>query len=169
MALSKQAGASRAGRFCWILVVSRDRIEFRHENHRGPDRVSNYRDTAMRNISRMSVRQDGIDKTFVVTSDSSRRPRNILSSLPPFIHTYMYFSFSLDSLPAACSLVRLIDATRFLRVITAARSSRTGLICQSRSNLSVEVIVCVCVCVKAFNSEFVSGAVSSPRIREYAE
>lgn len=75
------------------------------------DRVSNYRDTAMRN---MSVRQDGIDKAFVVTSGSSRRLTDILSPPSPAVN----ISLSLSRGPRLTR--RLIDAIRFLRVITVA-------------------------------------------------
>lgn len=64
------------------VVRESDRVSTRKPSQ--PDRVSNYRDIAMRNISCMSVRQDDIDKAFVVTSGSSRRPRDILS-LSPFL------------------------------------------------------------------------------------
>jgi hypothetical protein len=80
-----------------------------------PDRISNYRDTAMRNISRMRARQGDIDKTFVVTSGSSHRPGDTLSST-------VRVSFLSLALPPSRPPHRscLIDATRFLRVITAA-------------------------------------------------
>lgn len=117
---SKRAGARDVS---GSVARESDRVSTRKPPR--PHRVSNYRDTAMRNISRMSVRQDGIDKAFVVTSGSSHRPGDISSPA-------VYIS------PGSLAHRRLIDATRFLRVITVALERRTGLIC--RSNLSVGVI-----------------------------
>lgn len=59
-------------------------------------------------------RQDGIDKAFVVTSGSSRRLTDILSPPSPAVN----ISLSLSRGPRLTR--RLIDAIRFLRVITVA-------------------------------------------------
>lgn len=86
------------------VVRESDRVSTRKPSR--PDRVSNYRDIAMRNISCMSVRQDDIDKAFVVTSGSSR-PRDILSPPPPLFSPsarHLYISTLYSPSPRSRSL-----------------------------------------------------------------
>jgi len=102
-----------AGSVSGSVVRGSDRVSTRKSPR--PDRVSNYRDTAMRNISRMRARQGDIDKAFVVTSGSSHRPGDTLS---PAVRVSLVSLTFPPSRPPHRSC--LIDATRFLRVITAA-------------------------------------------------
>jgi len=97
-----------------FVVRGSDRVSTRKPPR--PDRVSNYRDTAMRNISRMSVRQAVSIRHSLWHQARAIDP--VMFRPLPFI--YLDSPFRLSRSPFAH---RLIDATRFLRVITVALES----------------------------------------------
>lgn len=131
--VTKEAGARHRCARCAHLWIRRGvRLEFRHENHRGPI-VYPITETPLCGISRVWAHDSAVSikhslwhraRAVDSTNISSRPFIYLVSSTSPLCSSSS--SLSLLSRPYRLSYpphCDLIDATRFLRVITAALES----------------------------------------------